>query len=139
MNKQTRGERNFNPGNLRRTSVMWQGMSDAQSDVSFITFKNAMWGIRALAKTLITYYRLHELRTVAAIIDRWAPTNENDTHAYINAVSSDMRVSPSDLINLESNTTLEALVRAIIKHENGRIAYDDETLQAGVDSALAKT
>lgn len=136
MNKQTRGERNNNPGNLRRTSIRWQGLAAEQTDQSFVSFTSPKMGIRALGKTLITYSKVYGLNTVRSIVNRYAPTNENDTDAYINSVADSMGVDPDDRIDLSNSNTLEQLVRAIIKHENGRVSYDDETIQAAVDSAL---
>ena len=139
MNIQTRGERNNNPGNLRRNSIVWQGMSTTQNDSSFITFISPEMGIRALSKTLLTYFHAHHLDTVSKIISRWAPSNENDTQSYINAVSTDMQVNPDDVLDLDSNLTLEALVKGIIHHENGRVSYEDDVIQSGVDAALEAT
>lgn len=136
MTKQTRGERNNNPGNIRKGPSVWQGMAEAQPDLSFITFKSATMGIRALAKTLLTYYHKHELDTVEKIINRWAPTNENDTQSYVNSVCGELRASPTDLINLDAPATMEILVRAIIRHENGRVSYTDAVIQTAVESAL---
>ena len=136
MIKPTRGERNNNPGNIRKSSIIWQGIADGQNDPSFIVFKSPQMGIRALVKTLLTYYHKHLLRTVEQIIDRWAPAIENDTNAYINAVCGDLRVSPADVINLDTPETMLVIVRAIIKHENGRCIYADAVLESAVESAL---
>lgn len=136
MIKQTRGERNNNPGNLDRNQTKWLGMAQAQPDSRFITFTEPKMGIRALAKTLLTYYHLHHLDTVGKIINRWAPTNENDTNSYVNAVADALSVEPDSVINVESPMTLELLVRAIIKHENGRVLYDDDTIQEAIDMAI---
>jgi len=137
MNQQTRGERNNNPGNIDRNATVWKGMSDVQPDVRFIRFNTPEYGIRALAKTLLTYNKKYGLCTVEQIIDRWAPPVENDTGAYIARVCDALDCEPDKAINMESPTNLETLVRAIIKHENGRCIYSDKTIQDGVDMALA--
>jgi hypothetical protein len=134
----TRGERNNNPGNIDRTTIKWQGMSPDQSgDDRFVVFNTAHDGIRALAKVLLSYYRKYQLNTVRKIIDRWAPPTENDTTSYINHVAQLLGVGPDDPINAEDSDVLEVLVTAIIKHENGQCIYDDPTIIAAVDSALA--
>lgn len=133
----TRGERNNNPGNIVNTGTPWQGMAANQQDSRFITFADPVYGIRALAKTLLTYYNSYGLNNVSAIISRWAPPSENDTISYINSVSQSMGVSPTQTINLTNPVTLNSLTSAIIKHENGRISYDVATIQNGVNLALA--
>lgn len=134
----TRGERNFNPGNLDRNSIKWQGMSPDQSgDERFIVFTSAEFGIRALACVLLSYSRKHGLNTVRGMINRWAPPNENDSGAYVDAVCRQCSVDPDDTVNPENDSCLEMLVRAIIKHENGRIMYDDATIAKGIEMALA--
>ena len=50
-----RGIRNNNPGNIRRNGDPWQGLAKEQNDREFFTFKSAVYGIRALARLLITY------------------------------------------------------------------------------------
>lgn len=132
----TRGERNSNPGNIDRNAIKWQGMSPVQSDPRFVVFTHPQWGIRALAKTLLTYYRKHGLTTVRDIVDRWAPPKENDTNAYVRHVGEKLGVSGDDVIDVEDPCVLEALVRAIIVHENGRCLYEDELIVKAVDMAL---
>ena len=137
MNKQTRGERNNNPGNIDRSNIKWQGMSTDQPDSRFITFGTPEDGIRALAKVLLTYYRKHGLDTVHGIVSRWAPSVENDTSSYVNYVADALGVTPDDQINVENPDMLVRLVKAIIHHENGRVIYSDATIEDGIDRALA--
>lgn len=115
-----RGIRNFNPGNIERTSTRWQGMAlDQSSDPRFIVFVHPVWGIRAIARTLITYQDTHGLRSVQQIIQRWAPATENNTAAYVAAVSARLHVAPLDTIDVYDYLTMLELVRAIVRHENG--------------------
>ncbi|AZD92031.1 MULTISPECIES: hypothetical protein [Pseudomonas] len=115
-----RGIRNFNPGNIRHVKgTRWQGMSANQNDTAFVQFIGPQWGIRALARTLITYQDKHGLRTVRAIIGRWAPPNENNTESYIRQVAGRLGVSPEERIDVYDYRTMRALTEAIIRHENG--------------------
>lgn len=87
MAKLTRGIRNNNPGNIRR-SEGWRGLCLCQKDVSFCQFKTMEWGIRALIITLRSYVRLHHLQYVPQMINRWAPESDNNnTLAYIKQVA----------------------------------------------------
>ncbi|MBC2658309.1 structural protein [Pseudomonas sp. MSSRFD41] len=115
-----RGIRNFNPGNIRHVKgTRWQGMSANQNDAAFVQFTGAQWGIRALARTLITYQDKHQLRTIRQIIGRWAPPNENNTESYIRQVATRVGVSPDTRIDVYDYRTMRALVEAIVRHENG--------------------
>ena len=86
----TRGIRNNNPLNIRRTSTRWQGAREEQTDKSFVQFKTMAYGYRAAWKVLQTYYERFCMQskpfTVRNIITRWAPPSENDTEAYIKSV-----------------------------------------------------
>ena len=142
--KPTRGERNFNPGNIERTSTKWKGMSPDQSrDKRFVVFVSPVWGIRALARVLLTYSRVYpqdtpqDIDTVREIINRWAPPVENDTGAYVKAVAANVGVGPDEAIDVTDEWVMKALVTAIIKHENGRCIYDEDVLEDGVQRALA--
>ncbi|OLF53783.1 structural protein [Pseudomonas chlororaphis] len=115
-----RGIRNFNPGNIRHVKgTRWQGMSANQNDTAFVQFIDPRWGIRAIARTLITYQDKHGLRTVRLIIGRWAPPNENNTESYIRQVATRLGVSPEERIDVYDYRTMRALTEAIIRHENG--------------------
>lgn len=121
-----RGVRNNNPGNLRWGDP-WQGLvPEAQrTDKDFCQFIAPAWGVRALAITLITYQDKHDLHTVAGMILRWAPPKENNTAAYICAVAAALDVASSTIINVHDYAVMAPLVRAIIRHENGRGRIDD--------------
>jgi len=132
----TRGERNNNPGNIRH-GADWQGMAAQQNDSSFVTFTNAFWGIRALCKVLLSYQRKSGLWTIREMIERWAPPNENDTAAYVSAVSKEVGVPPDDHIALGADVAhLEKIARAIIHHENGQVSYKDEVIKSAAEAAL---
>ena len=115
-----RGIRNFNPGNIRHVKgTRWQGMSANQNDTAFVQFTGPQWGIRAIARTLITYQDKHDLRTIRQIIGRWAPPNENNTESYIRQVATRLGVSPDARIDVYDYHTMRGLAEAIIRHENG--------------------
>lgn len=123
-----RGLRNNNPGNIRRTGVSWQGMAPTQSDASFIQFISPEYGIRAMARILKNYIA-GGYNTIQEIINRWAPPIENDTGAYVRAVSSSLGVAPNTPID---DSNLPALIAAIIQHENGQQPYSGDVIARGV-------
>ncbi|AVS73920.1 structural protein P5 [Paracidovorax cattleyae] len=132
-----RGIRNNNPGNIDRTSERWQGMAaDQSSDPRFVVFTAPVWGLRALAKVLLSYYRKRGLNTVEAIIGRWAPSVENNTSAYAQAVARAMDVAVRDELNIEHPDVLALLVEAIVRHENGQQPYPADLIDQAVRLAL---
>lgn len=135
-----RGIRNNNPGNLRpsRKSEPWRGQASVD-DANYLIFIDAHHGLRALVINLVNQQRKHGLRTVRAIITKYAPSTENDTAAYIAAVSRALDVGPDDPLDLVSNRAqLEALTRAVIKHENGLQPYGTAALGDAINAALAQ-
>lgn len=138
---QTRGVRNNNPGNIDyNKSNAWQGQLGLEVGVPsprFARFDTPENGIRALGKLLQTYQSKYGLKTVESIIGRWAPSNENDTSAYVRAVEQDTGTSPGALISLKDSGVLFGFVKAIIHHENGGDPYPDSVIQEGVRRALS--
>jgi hypothetical protein len=126
---EVRGIRNNNAGNIRAAAIIWDGQTGIDN-AGFAIFKSSEWGIRALGKLLLNYERLHGLNTVAGIIGRYAPTNENDTDSYINSVSKKIGLDPYTSFVIADY--LPALVNAIIKHENGINPYSDELINNGL-------
>lgn len=138
MAKLPRGVRSNNPGNIRHGDP-WQGLAAKQPDPDFCTFQSAVYGIRALARTLITYQDKYGLRTIRQIIGRWAPPKENDTPAYVRAVAAQTGRAANDRLDLQSYGDLRPLVEAIIRHENGagplgtpNTWYDAQTIDKGL-------
>lgn len=123
--KQPRGIRNNNPGNIRRNNDPWQGLAKEQNDREFFTFKSAVYGIRALARLLITYQDKYGLCTIEGIIMRWAPAIENNTASYIQAVARNTGFSALQTLDMHRFEHLKPVVEAIIQHENGQQPYSD--------------
>jgi len=131
-----RGIRNNNPGNIEFNAANdWEGQIGVELvGGRFAAFESMKSGVRALSILLINYYERYGLNTVTAIINRWAPSDENDTGSYIASVSNAMGVSPFEVFELNEKN-LTNLTAAIIKHENGRMIADYD-LTRGVEWAL---
>lgn len=114
-----RGIRNCNPGNIRITKDKWQGLRTVQTDKEFFQFEEMKWGYRALIRTLQNYRKKHGCNTVADFIRRWAPSNENDTSAYIMSVCKYLGIPSVFVPDVNDRETMCALAAAISKHENG--------------------
>ena len=129
-----RGIRNNNHGNIRH-GQNWQGLNpDGRNiDPAFCVFKSPVFGIRALAKVLMNYKKIHGLNTVRQIISRYAPPNENQTKAYIQTVAQQIGVYPDTVIDIEERGILTVFIKAVIRMENGIQPYSDEVIQQGID------
>ena len=93
----TRGIRNCNPLNIRRSSDQWKGLCAQQTDTAFCQFKQMEYGWRAALILLTrTYYRKYRLYTIRKIVEKWAPPTENNTEAYISNVSATTGIGPDD-------------------------------------------
>jgi hypothetical protein len=132
----TRGLRNNNPGNIERNATRWQGMSPDQSgDPRFVVFTDAKWGIRAIARLMLSYQNQYDLRSIRRLIGRWAPPGENNTGAYVAAVASGVGVDPDAEIDVDQASVMAPLVKAIILHENGQNPYPDSAISEGIHLA----
>lgn len=127
-----RGIRNNNPGNIRYTGTNWRGLANPNSDGAFCIFTHPMFGLRALSILLRNYNRYYGIRTIKRIIARFAPNNENNTIAYIQAVCKATGFDDSKQLDLEDESVLLILMKAIIKHENGQQPYTDEQILEGI-------
>ena len=125
----TRGIRNNNPGNIRLSADPWLGLATSQNDPDFFQFVSAKYGIRAMFKILINYKRIHSINTIEGIINRWAPSIENDTLSYIKQVERDTGITGGTFINIEDKAALLAITKAMIKHENGINIYSADTYE----------
>lgn len=128
-----RGIRNNNPGNIRNSNrTSWQGEVDVyeKKDLAFEEFKSLELGIRAMMKLLQNYQKDFGLNTISGLINRWAPSSENNTAAYIRSVCKQMQIPDSCPINLQDKATMCALVEAMILVENG-MAIEQSTIESG--------
>lgn len=120
-NNLPRGLCNNNPGNIRKNSDVFQG-EKTSSDKEFKQFKSMAYGYRAIFKILSNYYRNYKLDTIRKMISRWAPENENNTDAYIKAVSDYAGIPTDDPINVNDREQMIRIVAGMSKVENGREA-----------------
>ncbi len=133
---QPRGIRNNNPGNIEfRAENPWRGQTG--SDGRFARFATPEAGIRALAIDLGTKSQ-RGLNTVTAILNAYAPESENDTRAYIRAVSTALGVSPTARLDLNDPRIRAGLMGAIISHENGMQPYSNEMIARQAREAIRR-
>lgn len=77
--------------------------------------------------------------TVAAIISRWSPSNENDTSALIKDTAAMMGVDPNQPLNLNDPQTMKNLMRAITVNEGSYkyVPADEFDMAVGLKSVPA--
>lgn len=114
--------RNNNPGNLRS----WPGVS---SEGGYAKFETPLAGMRAAFINLHTYFSRHGLKTVRAIINRWAPHSENPTDSYVAFVAKRLSVSPDQELSYSTHAT--GLIRAIARFEAGADVWPDSLFAEG--------
>ena len=119
MKRIPRGYRNNNPGNIRINSDLFQGEIRPSRDSAFKQFESMAYGYRAIFKILRNYDKRYYLHTIKDMIGRWAPSNENNTKAYIKAVSSYAGIPEDDPINSDSREQMIRIVAGMSKVENG--------------------
>lgn len=115
----SRGLRNNNPGNIRRSTTRYQGEIEHGDDPDFKQFESIEYGYRAMFRLLYVYQTKYGLNTVRGIISRYAPSNENDTQNYIRAVSKWSAIEPDAHLTATNRDIMIPLVAAMSRMENG--------------------
>lgn len=115
----SRGLRNCNPGNIRRSNTKYQGEKIPSTDSAFKQFESLEWGYRAVFMLLHTYRVRGYGDTIAKMISRYAPPSENNTEAYISRLcraTGFERDMPLDTLNAEQMVPVVCAISAV---ENG--------------------
>lgn len=120
--KLPRGLRNNNPGNIRINGDLFQGEIRPSKDRSFKQFEMMAYGYRAVFRILSNYRKNYGLDTIRKMIGRWAPENENDTDAYVKAVSDYAGIPADDPVDINDREQMTRIVAGMSKVENGREA-----------------
>lgn len=109
-----------NPLNIRKNKVLWQGLAKEQNDPEFFTFQSMAWGYRAAFIILRKYILRHRIDTVAGIIRRWAPPeDDNRTDVYVRQVCSLTAFAPDRKLNPLDPRDMAPLVAAMSRVECG--------------------
>ncbi|YP_009949118.1 internal virion protein with endolysin domain [Enterobacter phage EcpYZU01] len=127
----SRGVRNNNPGNIRKSKDQWEGATG--DDGEFVTFDSPESGARAMAKNLMSYGR-QGYDSIEKILNRYAPPSENDTQSYIDSIVAATGIPATQSLDLNDPDTLVTLSQAMSFHETGH-RYDPSVFQQGVSRA----
>ncbi|HEJ9146302.1 TPA: hypothetical protein SML79_000265 [Serratia marcescens] len=123
------GLRNNNPGNLRSAP------NTTGRNGGFVTFENPNDGLAALSRQLMLFGDRGK-NTLNSIIPTYAPSSENNTQAYIDALAKQTGFNPAEPLDLHSPAVLEKLIPPIIKHENGAQPYSRDQIFKGISDSI---
>lgn len=114
-----RGIRNNNPLNIRVGNV-WLGEVKNPTDPHFEQFNSMEYGLRAGFILLRRYIRHYKRLTIEDIISSWAPSNENNTKAYIATVVKVSGIPSNRILHYSDKESMCKLVDAMCFVENGK-------------------
>jgi len=122
--------RNFNPGNLRASSL------SSGNNGGFSTFDTPEEGVAALARDIglkITGDSSSGKKdTINDFIEVYAPPSENDTEAYANFLEKETGITRDTKLTLDD---IDSLVRAITLFEGGAVTaetFTDDVFSRGL-------
>lgn len=125
-----RGIRNFNPGNIENGSFARSQPGYVGSDGRFAQFDTMDHGIDAQSALLHSYGN-KGLNTLNAIINRYAPSSDNNnTNAYASFVSKKMGVDPNQPLDMNDPNVRRNMAMAMGRFENGMSPVDPRSWQA---------
>ena len=114
-----RGIRNNNPLNIR-IGNLWLGEVREPNDPDFEQFISMVYGVRAGFVLIRRYIRHYHRTTIPQVIAAWAPSNENNTTAYIDKVCQVSGIERDVQLKFEDEDQMIALVDAMILVECGQ-------------------
>lgn len=136
-----RAVRNNNPGNIR-IGQPWQGLMpraqmtpEQAAETAFCVFVSPAMGFRAMAEIFHTYHNIHGFNSLREVISHWAPPNENDTEAYVQAVCQATHYGPDAPFPFGAPAAMQELCHAVSVHECGGWLFTSADLVAGCNAA----
>lgn len=136
-NAANRSFRNNNFGNLNfagQENAMLESQP-AKGKARFARFATPEDGFRGLANQISSYSNgtskaagYQKLTTVKDIISKWAPPSENNTAKYIDTVSANLGVKPTDTIDTSNQQVMIKMIRAIATYEGGNPNVSDKMI-----------
>lgn len=132
---QVLGIRLNNPGHIEKGDP-WQGLAEIQLHDRFATFESPVWGLRAIARILITYNDKYGIRTTRALTNRWAPESDgNPTAAYAKTLANKLQLGVNEAYDVYDPDTLRTLMEGIVRFETGQQPYTKEQYDRALELA----
>lgn len=127
----TRGEALHNPFDLELDGIEWNGLISTGTDTTFCEFIDDLHGLRAGFVNLKSQLR-EGFDTLETLITKFAPPSENNTIAYITAVSARTNIGKDAVLTLSE---LKNVGIAIIHQEQGECIYSDALINNALSLA----
>lgn len=131
--RQTRAERNNNPGNLnfaRQEGAVLESGAGAR----FAKFNTVEEGIAALVKQL-QRYQARGVDTISKIMEIYAPRSENNTDAYISAMTKWTGLGASQALDFNDPEILKKMISGISKKEGRYTPLTENQILSGINLA----
>ena len=112
------GERNFNYGNIRPGADF---IGETGANKGYATFKNPLYGGRAVSRLIDTYRNKYGINTIDSFIDRYAPAGDNTKEAragYKKFLSDKTGLGVGEEFDLEKDKA--NLMQGIFEFETGK-------------------
>ena len=132
----SRGLRNLNPGNIRRSKVRYKGEKVHSTDSAFKQFESLEAGDRAMFVLLHTYRVRGYGSTICQMVSRYAPPSENNTEAYIARVEKGSKIGRHTPLDTLQEEQMVPIVCAMSAVENG-VAADRAAVERGWQMFIA--
>lgn len=122
----TRGIRNNNPFNIRKSENSWKGKIRISGDKDFEQFTTIWFGLRAGFLLLRNAYLNKGFDTPLRILYKYAPCKENDTQSYLDFVcSGDNGLTPDTRLSVNSLSFFEFLKKMLWYESKYDLTYEN--------------
>ena len=129
-----RGIRNKNPGNVRSNPrYAWLGQVGID-DKGFIVNSAPEYGLRQILVIFHNYQEYHGLQTPDDLINRWAPSTENNVPAYVADMCQRCGVRHNQPIDIRN--IAHEWASGIVHHECGSDPYDVDLYRIAIHIAF---
>ena len=109
-----------NPFNIRFSrNNQWIGQAGHTN--GFVDFSEKIYGVRAAALLVLRSYRSKGILTISEIINRFAPSSENNTAKYVEYVCTQLGVFPFDIP--KNKDEYYKLLAAMSRFEGNPVSY----------------
>lgn len=122
----TRGIRNNNPFNIRRSDNSWRGKIRISGDKDFEQFISLDYGLRAGFLLLRNAYLNKGYDTPREILYRYAPPKDNnDTSAYLRFIVEDTSLTFDTKISVNSLTFFWFVRKMLLYESRFELSYEN--------------
>jgi len=126
--KMSRGLKNNNPFNIRKSNENWLGKKKNSTDSDFEQFETLELGLRAGLKLLKNYVE-KGYNTIEKIIERYSPAGDpgnalGSTENYIRFITNHSNISRDSVVN-----NVPRIAYFILCFENGKAITSEEELK----------